>query len=172
MKWIGVTTCVVLSLVSFASAQPHRAGKQPGAAPYYLVTKVTACDRVDVNVRGVTNLPPGSQIDMVALSLGRDSKSNRAEQSDWVRAPVRSDGSFELVIKPKTQRFSGYVIVNVVFDPRENQPASVLRVVGRRGHNLGDLDNPQLGIYSGKHAYLEQLLLVEFCPGEPGNDPY
>jgi hypothetical protein len=160
----GHVLCVLLNLVLITDSEAQGRYKKLSAPTYYLAAQAsTTCDRDHITIRGATNLPPGSRINVIALELKRDSKDYRKPQSEAMQTNVRPDGLFDVRLKPKAGDFSEYVVVQVTFDASVNQPRSVSQVVGRKGEMLGDLDNPQLGIYSGTHAYLSQGLLVEFC---------
>jgi len=110
----------------------------------------------EVKFRGISNLPMGA---IVILSVVDFNDAAWKPYSDEVHESVRLDGSFEGKIEAKKNTlFHGNLLLHVVFMPSEaRQPDSVLKVVGKKGQNLGGLDNPQVGQMSGENYYLEVI---------------
>jgi hypothetical protein len=88
------------------------------------------------------------------------------DYSNEVFLPVDEKGFFDGQIQPKKGVvFHRNLILLAEFTTyRPKQPASVLKIVGRKGQELGDLlTNPQIYQVSGPYYVLETIARVPSC---------
>jgi hypothetical protein len=132
-------------------APPHK----PLSAPtYYIAVKARTCEQDLVKFDGASNLPAGAVMGFRVSDFDEDAWK---DYTDEVYVPVSEKGFFEGRIQPKKgMRFRRNLILVADFTTfRPQQLASVLLVVGKKGQNLGGINNPQLFQVSGWYYGLE-----------------
>lgn len=146
-----------------AQAPPVR----PRPAPtFYLVIEAATCEPESIKVFGASNLPPGAVVLLLISDFNRDAWEDYTDPK-YITLPER--GLFQETLHPKRGlRFHGNLLAQSYFSPvyvppNTSQPASVLQVVGKKGENLGGLDNPQVGQLSGSNYYLTTIARVPDC---------
>jgi hypothetical protein len=143
--WGQVILAWVLCLTGFTVKVEAQARAEQARLPlvrYYIVAKARLQYPKLVWIFGASNLPPGSVISAHVydfLGIG-----NRRLSQDAAVA-VGKNGLFEMELHPiNGLEFRNNTICTLVFQPTApGQPSSVLKVVGKRGENLGMTgDNP------------------------------
>jgi hypothetical protein len=149
MSGIGLTQTV-------SYAVPHR------TPTYYLAVNVVNCDRRTIRVSGASNLPPGSSITTVVTDFDGDGWH---DNSDEVFAEIDNGGFFHAEIHSNPSKESHHnSLLRAFFAPYHPKQANdVLKSVGRKGQNLGGLENPQVFQVSGPYFGLETIARVTNC---------
>ena len=113
----------------------------------------TSQAKATVAVSGVTNLPPGSVL-LIQIDNYRGYRATVFNENTEVT--VGPDGRFAVNVPPKSGlSMRTNLQCSVAFFPW-NQPANVVRKVGKRGENL---IGPQTGVNSGG-TYLDAVTVV------------
>jgi hypothetical protein len=137
--------------------------RRPLPAPtYYIAVEARTCQKDLIEFSGASNLPRGAVIGFGVSDFDVDAWK---DYSDEVYASVDEKGFFDGKIQPKKgMTFHRDLILVATFTTyRPRQLASVLRIVGKKGQNLGGINNPQVGQVSGPFYYLETIARVPFC---------
>ncbi len=158
---------LILCIAIFASAQAQERPTNTLSAPtYYLAVAAKKCEANRITVRGVTNLPYAS---MITLQVDEPTHQDAWKKlSEEVYVAVDHAGFFEATITPvQGVRFHRASILSATFATyRPKQTAEVLKIVGKKGENLGDLlQNPQLHQVSGPHLILSAVAVMPGCGG-------
>ena len=137
-------------------SMPHR------APTYYLAADAVSCNGTMVRAYGASNLPPGAVIAVVVTDFVGDGWH---DDSDDAFAEIDNKGFFRTEIHPKLNtQFHRNSLLRASFAPyRPKQSNEVLRIVGRKGENLGGLENPQVFQVSGPNYGLETIARVPYC---------
>lgn len=155
----GIVIAVLLS-ISSGICWP----KQNLIAPtYYLAINSSGCQFDEITVKGASNLPPESVIELRVADFVGD--FGWRYYSPEVNVSIKRQGYFEATIHPASgMTFKPNLVVTAAFSPATyHQPKNVLAIVGRRGQNLGFPQNPQAGKLSGDYSYLFAIARVGAC---------
>jgi len=160
-SWIG-SLLLALAVVPISGRQAVSQSRPPSAPTFYIAVAVDTCERDGVRVRGVTNVPPRSVVGLEILDFNGEGWK---EYSSLAHAVVDSRGFFAVRIRPKPGlQFHHNLVASAEFAPsRDPQPKEVWELVGRKGENLGGLDNPQVEQWSGWQYYLAAIARVPGC---------
>jgi hypothetical protein len=112
-----------------------------------------------LDVKGVSNLPPGSRLSVILYDfVGYRSSILSAEAI----VALNKDGFFEVTLKPrKGKQFKDNMVCEISLNPNAvRQDSSVLKVIGKKGELLGIDNNPQIGKMSGENYYLQALVHI------------
>jgi len=161
--------CLTLLLLILVLAEPRLSSSQEkvrkerlNAPTYYLVAEVAKCQPKEIVVHGATNLPKGS---IVGLQVSAFLQDGWNDYSDESFASVGDTGFFDAIIRPRSK--AGFqrnlILVSSFTTYRPRQPEGVMNVVGKKGENLGDIENPQLAQLSGQHKILQSIARVPNC---------
>jgi hypothetical protein len=154
-----LTTTVYLS----AQAPPL---KPPPAPTIYLVIEAATCEPNAIKIFGASNLPPRAVILLIISDFDGDAWK---DYTDPAYLSLAEGGLFQETLHPKRGlKFHGNLLAQSYFSPvyvppKTSQPESVLEVVGKKGENLGGLNNPQVGQLSGPNYYLTAIARVPNC---------
>jgi len=169
LRWTYPLGVLILPCIALAwhlqnvDALPQKANQAALPAPtFYLVTEAHGCSNNQIGVRGVSNLPAGAIIDLMIADFNGDGWKY---YSDKVIATLGEDGHFKATIHPKGDlTFRHNLLITAVFGTvYHRQPQDVLKIVGIRGENLDDLNNPQAYTVSGSNTTLQTIARVPFC---------
>jgi len=135
---------------------------RPLAAPTYYIAAKASFDSGSqkIGIAGTTNLPVGALLMVnIADYIGEGSHTF----NDPATAAVGKDGFFFMSVSPKKgMSFHRNLICDIGFMANyPQQPATVIREVGRKGERLGFAKNPQSGVLSGENHYLSTVTVVE-----------
>ena len=161
--FISILWVLILTDVGSRQVPVQKPPQEPLPAPtYYLAAEARTCSKEQITVHGVSNLPSGS---VIVLTVSEFYQDGWKDYSDEVFASVKENGFFDARIHPtNSATFRRNLIVVATFTTfHPRQPEKVLRIVGKKGQNLGSLENPQLGRLSGEHYYLRAIARVPFC---------
>jgi hypothetical protein len=151
-------TCALAIFLSFPqgtnSARPLPLRKAP---TIYIVAKSEFDgDPSKIFLRGVTNLPPKSLLEIKIYDfIGQGSRVLNVDTT----VQVSTDGFFESSVAASPgQKFRHNLVCDVIFIPQiPNQDASVVGLVGKRGESLGFPKNPQVEQNSGGYYLIERI---------------
>ena len=168
---VAICAVAVFSVVGSQSVQTP-AHKLLPAPTFYIAFHARRTEPDLISFRGASNLPAGAQI-----AIGATDFNDAAwkDYSDCICAPVNEQGFLKGEIRPKKgMKFRQNLVLRADFATNLcDQPASVLRIVGKKGQSLagvGDApleelgglsDNPQLYQVSGWYYGLETIARVE-----------
>ncbi len=137
--------CVVTLLPVFASPEKYRtSGQSLPAVGYYIAVRATLNGSEQIDLFGASNLPAGS---ILGVNISDFRGTGSKVFNDETTVAVGKNGLFRSATRPKRgDLFRRNMICDVMFCPTySNQPASVIKVVGKAGERLGKWDaNPQL----------------------------
>lgn len=153
---------LLLATVSVCGRLPQTPNRL-SAPTYYLAIVVKGCSQQEVAIRGATNLPTGSIIRLGVSEF--EGNIGWKDYSEDAFVTVDNNGFLEGKTHPtKDHSFRSNLVAVANFatyHPR--QPKKVLDVVGEKGQNLGDIENPQLAHLSGNYRILETIARVGPC---------
>src|SRR5437588_9270539 len=152
----------VSALAACALCHAADTNKVRPAPTYYLAAQASCWDVDEIDVKGASNLPPGSVIGVQVAEFYEDAWK---DYSNVVFTELGTNGFFTAVVHPLSKlTFRRNVVAEIFFGPVYHaQPPHVLAVVGRKGENLDELVNPQTGKVSGENFYLSAIARVEGC---------
>jgi hypothetical protein len=131
------------------------------APTYYIAARGTYDGRPDeLRVVGASNLPTGARL---YLNVDRYIGEGGNAINESASAVIGEGGLFETTLHPtKGNQFQHNLVCDIGFATRTDppQPASVLRVVGNRGEQLGFPKNPQVEVMSGENFTLIERIHV------------
>lgn len=164
MRTVGVA--LVFILCGTAAAPLDQLQPRLSAPIYYMAARASYQNSSQIEVRGQTNLPPGSIITAQVFDfLGNGAKALSANTT----LSVKKDQTFLAWLSPRTGNEFSFTppgrsyphnpICEITFDPTtprlpqsttSAQPASVLSVVGKYGQGLGKQWKSNPLLYCGK----------------------
>lgn len=168
MRTSSIVLCIALFLQGprlATQASGETKSLRPLTAPtYYIAAEVRECYTDKIILRGTSNLPEGSLID---IKVSDFDGSGWKDYSPAVSAHLDKSGYFSAEVTPSPKlTFRNNLVATVFFSPGyDKQPATVLSVVGRHGENLGEPTNPQAGHMSGGYSYLLTIARAAACHG-------
>jgi hypothetical protein len=115
-------------------------------------------DSTKLDVKGASNLPPGSKLSVTLYDFIGYQSSILSEEAI---VTLGRDGFFNVTLTPLPNRqFKPNMVCVIYFNPRfPKQDAPILKVVGATGELLGIDRNPQVGKNSGGY-YLEDFVNI------------
>lgn len=161
----SIGAALLLTTAVFLSAQAPPVKTRP-APTFYLAIEAATCEPDAIKILGVSNLPPGA---VILLLIGDFDGDAWKDYTDPAYLNLGEVGRFEQTLHPKRGlRFHRNLLAQSYFSPvyvppKTSQIESVLKVVGKKGENLGGLDNPQVGRLSGTNYYLTTIARVPNC---------
>lgn len=162
---LSISAALLLIAAAFSSAQAPPVRPRP-APTLYLVIEAATCEPGAIKILGASNLPPGS---VILLLISDFSGDGWKSYTDPAYLTLAKEGRFEETLHPsRGLRFHRNLLAQSYFSPvyvpaKRPQPESVLKIVGRKGENLGGLDDPQIGQLSGENYYLTTIARVPNC---------
>lgn len=146
----------VLAAILTPTALSEAQSTRPFTAPtFYIAASVKyGIYPTTLDVKGASNLPPGSRLTVeLADFVGENSSILSEDQT----AVVNKDGFFAVTLKLlKGKHFKDNMVCHISFITNfPAQDPSVLRIVGKHGELLGIENNPQVQKNSGGY-YLEE----------------
>lgn len=147
------------------AARPTSFGERQASkalpAPTFYIAASGQYERVGstLEVKGATNLPPGSRLSITLYDFV-GYQSSILSETDIVT--LDNNGFFKATLKPLNGRqFKANMVCDIFFDTNSiRQNESVLKVVGEKGRLLGVGYNPQVAKNSGENYYLEALVHI------------
>jgi hypothetical protein len=156
-KRLGLS--ILLFTASFGRAE-HDVGQRTPQMEFFIAIGHARLQSPDeAYIFGATNLPSGSVLRVECDdSIGEGSHVVSRDTT----VTVAESGLFHVSVAPKqSQEFKNNMICSVAFLSFD-QPAAVLKITGRRGERLGDLDtNSQIGTNSGGQYLEAETVLYE-----------
>lgn len=115
-----------------------------------------------VDVKGASNLPPGSRLSVRLHDFIGYMSTTLSEEGIVV---LNKEGFFQVTLKPLPgKQLKENMVCEISFLPQERVPtrqdAAVLKVTGKKGELLGIDNNPQVGKMSGENYYLQALVAI------------
>jgi hypothetical protein len=159
MVKVWFAAAAILAFTTHSDAQ----SRQTLSAPtFYIAASGDYNNYGDLNpnldVKGVSNLPPGSRLSVTVYDFVGYRSSILSEDAEVV---LGKDGFFKVTLRPrKGMQFKDNMVCIVSFTPHGGpQGPSVLKIVGKEGELLGIENNPQIGKNSGGY-YLQALVHI------------
>ena len=111
-----------------------------------------------LDLRGVSNLPPGSRLSVNLYDFVGYRSSALSQDAVVV---LNKDGFFAVTLQPiQGKQFKDNMVCDISLNPNAvKQDPSVLKIVGKTGELLGIENNPQVHKNSGGY-YLEALVHI------------
>ena len=159
-KKVAVRAGALGIVMMMATAGGHSEFTRMLAAPTFYIAASGEYDNYSttLDVKGASNLPPGSRL---SVTLDDFIGFRSSTLSEDTVVTLNEGGFFEATLKPRLgKQFKDNMVCDVSFipDPALQRP-SVLKVVGKHGELLGIERNPQVGKNSGGY-YLEALVHI------------
>jgi hypothetical protein len=153
---ISLLVTLTLAAVVCTEAQP---AKSLAAPTFYIAASAEYYNAsTTLDVKGASNLPPGSRLRVSLYDFIGYKSSVLSEDEDVV---LNKDGFFEVTLKPlQEKQFKDNMVCDILFSPiMIPQNPSVLAISGKKGELLGGEHNPQVHKNSGGY-YLEAIVHV------------
>ncbi len=134
---IGISFCPAI-LLGVAAAQRNLPGPT-----YYIAINAQRSDPHEIRFLGASNLPSGSEI---AVQVSEFFQGGWEDYSDNMCVAVDEHGFFSGNIRPQTNmKFKNNLVLRADFGTRLcHQPDGTLRVLGKHGERLANVDNPKI----------------------------
>ena len=159
MSRVPFAPIAIFSLAAVVSSNAQSA--KPLTAPTYYIAASGEFNKYSttLDVKGASNLPPGSRL-YVTLSDYVGYRSSILSEDAFV--VTGKGGLFTVTLKPSQGvQLKDNMVCDISFQPHGlPQPPSVLKIVGEHGENLGIENNPQVHKNSGDNYYLEALVHI------------
>jgi hypothetical protein len=158
---VRMLALALLAPSSFAQPMPT-APTNLKAPTYYVAADIQECNSGLVRLKGASNLPTGSRLQVQIGEL----KGSAIVPHGNSEASVRKDGTFAVEVRPvQGKEFRSHLVGLVNFETAWNdQPKSVTDIVGTHGERLGDFKNPQFFQRSGWYYGLTMQVFTAYCP--------
>ena len=153
LAWVGL---LAFTVVFHSEAQSIRP-----TAPTFYISASGEYDRFSatLDVKGASNLPPGSRLSVALYDFVGYRSSILSEDATVV---LNKDGFFKVTLKPRQgKQFQNNMVCDISLVPNVvRQDPSVLKIIGKKGELLGIENNPQVGKMSGENYYLQALVHI------------